>query len=170
MTTTTTQHQLTDHDAIRRFILGGKATFTVKNTQTGRRFTFRVECKRDLVKNGRGVKSPYFVSLMTGSDNESSYSYFGYIRTNDNADGYKDFVHGGRKAKVPENAGPVAAFRWLWTLINGRNSDGSKRSNTLADYPSVEFWHEGHCCCCGRLLTVPESIATGIGPICAGWY
>lgn len=29
----------------------------------------------------------------------------------------------------------------------------------------------GECCCCGRELTNPESIAAGIGPICAGrWF
>jgi hypothetical protein len=31
----------------------------------------------------------------------------------------------------------------------------------------VEFWHEGKCCRCGRKLTVPASIASGIGPECA---
>lgn len=28
----------------------------------------------------------------------------------------------------------------------------------------------GSCCCCGRLLTDPESIADGIGPVCKGKY
>jgi hypothetical protein len=32
----------------------------------------------------------------------------------------------------------------------------------------VEVWHEGHCMRCGRALTVPESISTGLGPVCAG--
>lgn len=31
---------------------------------------------------------------------------------------------------------------------------------------SVEFWHEGRCGRCARLLTVPESIQAGIGPEC----
>ena len=33
------------------------------------------------------------------------------------------------------------------------------------------FGHEfGICICCGKLLTVPESVAAGIGPVCAGKY
>lgn len=28
----------------------------------------------------------------------------------------------------------------------------------------------GSCCCCGRLLTDPQSIADGIGPVCKGKY
>lgn len=28
----------------------------------------------------------------------------------------------------------------------------------------------GTCCCCGKLLTKPESIAKGIGPVCEGKY
>lgn len=34
--------------------------------------------------------------------------------------------------------------------------------------PSLEVWHEGRCGRCGRALTVPESIASGIGPVCEG--
>ena len=33
---------------------------------------------------------------------------------------------------------------------------------------SVEIWHEGTCGKCSRTLTNPDSIASGIGPICAG--
>jgi len=164
-TLTPPRHQLTDNDTALKYLLGGRATITVLNTATGTRFTFKVRCKRDTVKNGRAVTSPYFVSVMTGSDNERSYSYFGYITSNG-----QTYRHGGAKAKVPTNAGACIAWNWLWNLLNGRNNDGSPRSNTLADYPTLEVWHEGTCCCCGRTLTVPSSIASGIGPVCAGWY
>jgi hypothetical protein len=30
----------------------------------------------------------------------------------------------------------------------------------------IEIWHEGKCGKCGRQLTVPSSIETGIGPEC----
>lgn len=36
---------------------------------------------------------------------------------------------------------------------------------------AVEYGHRtGSCCICGRTLTDPESIAAGIGPICAGKF
>ena len=31
----------------------------------------------------------------------------------------------------------------------------------------LEIFHEGRCCACGRKLTTPESILSGIGPECA---
>lgn len=43
------------------------------------------------------------------------------------------------------------AFNWAWNHLN---------SDTL------EIWHEGKCGRCGRLLTEPDSIASGFGPIC----
>jgi hypothetical protein len=30
----------------------------------------------------------------------------------------------------------------------------------------IEVWHEGKCGKCGRTLTVPSSIESGIGPEC----
>jgi SWI/SNF-related matrix-associated actin-dependent regulator 1 of chromatin subfamily A len=31
-----------------------------------------------------------------------------------------------------------------------------------------QLWHQGRCSCCGRTLTDSDSIARGIGPVCAG--
>lgn len=36
-----------------------------------------------------------------------------------------------------------------------------------SDYARMTGKQTGRCCCCGRELTDPESIANGIGPICA---
>lgn len=124
---------------IQAFILGGKAVFTVANPETGNRYTYRVRASKD----GR----VHFVSLLTGSDNESDYSYIGFIR-----DGA--FFHGGAKSRAGRNAPGVVAFGWVWR----------KRANPAP----AEVWHEGRCCRCGRKLTVPESIATGMGPECSG--
>ena len=168
--TATPSTHMTDADAIRKFVLGGKATFTIRNAKTGVRYTYRVQCKRDLVKKGRGVISPYFVSLMRGSDNTSNYKYIGYIVSKPTSAGWNEYRHGGGKSYLRAQDEPNVAFAWLWALINGRNTNGTPRANTLADYPDLEFWHEGRCCCCSRLLTVPASIASGIGPVCAGWY
>lgn len=166
MTTQTHRAHLTDADTIKKYVLGGHATITLLNARTGERFTYKVRCKRSTVAQGRKVTSPYFVNVMTGPDNESSYSYMGYITSG----GKNEYRHGGSKAKVPTGTGQHIAFEWFWALVNGRNRDGSPRTLTVADYPDLEVWHEGHCCCCGRKLTVPESIATGVGPVCAGWY
>lgn len=39
---------------------------------------------------------------------------------------------------------------------------GSRMGNAI----DLEFLFEGRCRCCNRLLTVPESIVLGIGPVC----
>lgn len=42
-------------------------------------------------------------------------------------------------------------------------------SNTRMNIEQAKSFgkHFSHCCCCGRLLTDPKSIAAGIGPDCA---
>lgn len=132
-------------DAIRRYVLAGNARFTVRNTATGGRFTYRVRA------NDSGAV--HFVSVLRGEDNESDYSYIGFLR------GGK-FFHGGKKSHATAEAPCVIAFGWFW-----------RKADQLP--PSVECWHEGRCGRCGRTLTVPESIRDGIGPDCAnrvGWH
>jgi hypothetical protein len=35
-------------------------------------------------------------------------------------------------------------------------------------HPELAVYHEGRCGACGRRLTTPESISSGLGPVCAG--
>jgi hypothetical protein len=129
-----------------RFVLAGNATFTLRSRKTGTRFTYRVRRSDD----GR----IHFVSVLTGSDNEHSYSYFGYIR---HSVAGPTFFYGNAKARITRDAPSCRAFEWTFAhLIR----------DTIPD--SLEIWHEGRCGRCGRKLTVPESIETGFGPECAG--
>lgn len=53
---------------------------------------------------------------------------------------------------------------------DGQPSDHEKFARILSDprrYPSLEFLCEAKCRRCGRPLTVPSSIATGLGPTCS---
>jgi hypothetical protein len=137
-----TTHQFTEAAAALRFLLGGNAILTMKSKKTGERYTFRVSASDD------GKLS--FVSYLTGSDNESDYSYVGIIRAGGVAD-----LQLTKKSRLTAESTPVKAFRWvLAALIH----------NILP--PGVELWHEGRCGRCGRTLTVPESIASGFGPEC----
>ena len=60
-------------------------------------------------------------------------------------------------AKGHPDADSFVALNWLV---------GKLAAGKLPD--TVEFYHAGKCGCCGRTLTVPESIVTGLGPVCAG--
>jgi len=142
------RHQLTSLEAIKTFVLGGKATFTLLNTDTGNRVTFKVQKPDD--------DKPHFVRTMTGPDNEGSYTFLG---TMFDADTDRARYSKGRNSRIGDNAMSAKVFAWMFKelFLIGR------------ELPSqVQFWHEGACCRCGRKLTVPASIESGIGPICAG--
>lgn len=133
------EKQLTS--GVREFMLAGKAIFTLVSTKTGARYTYRVRKAQD--------KDIWFVSFLRGADNTSDYSYLGIIRDQK--------FHLTAKSKLPADSTPVVAIQWFVDrLLTGQPTEG------------VEFWHAGRCARCGRLLTVPDSIASGYGPECAG--
>lgn len=134
--------RITNCQAARGFALAGKAIFTLRSAATGARYTFKVRKAKD--------KAIFFVSCLYGSANESDYAYLGIV------DGENCF-RVTAKSRFTNDSPQARAFEWTW-----------RRLVTLAELPeAIEFWHEGRCGHCGRLLTVPESIASGIGPECA---
>lgn len=139
------RHRLKTIDAVREFALAGNATLTLVSTATGARFTFRVR-RRD-------VTTPYFVSLLRGPDNNLDYQYLGCVKEIDGSMHY----HHGIKSRIGRDAPSARAFTWFWQRV---------RDGRLPQ--SLEIWHEGKCGRCGRKLTVPESLARGIGPECSG--
>lgn len=123
------------------FMRAGNATFTIVSRKTETRFTYRVRASED--------GTLFFVSLLRGPDNNADYTYMGTIQ-------------GKRfrltpKSKVTFEAPAYKAFLWLFNQV--------AIMNALPDV--VEVWHSGRCGRCNRTLTVPESIASGIGPECA---
>lgn len=124
-----------------KFFTGGNATFTVESV-TGEYFTFKVrQPKPDM---------PHFASLLRGPNNETDYSYVGIMCPQTGS------VRLTAKSKVTEDAKSVKVLRWAL-----KHAFGDK---TLPDGYKVR--HEGKCGCCGRKLTVPESLDRGIGPEC----
>ena len=149
---TTTSGQLMSAEDVRRFMLAGNATLTLVSKATGTRFTYKVtEVKRDDEPTGRISPVSHFVKLMNGPDNETAFTYLGHVYQG------RHYQH-GKKSPVADSAPSAKAFAWVWQQV----VDG----DTLP--ASLEVWHEGKCCRCGRKLTVPASIASGIGPECAG--
>ena len=140
--TTDNRREINDLGNAIAFIQGGNSRVTFVSKKTGNRFTYRINVPKD--KRG----DIFFVSVLNGPDNETSYAYIGYMRGG-------VFFHGGAKAKASHDAPCVRAFQYVWrALVN----------HTLP--ADCEIWHEGSCCRCGRALTVPESIESGIGPEC----
>lgn len=121
---------------IRKFIMAGNSTFTVKNDDTGNHVTFRVR-KLDDKK-----KPIHFVSVKFGS----SMLYIGTVFN------YAKFVF-SKKSALNNDSILVKGFEWVFN-----------RANNLPK--NVHIYHEGSCGRCGKQLTNPKSIESGYGPEC----
>ena len=137
------ESHLLPRENISQFIFGGKALFTVLDTTSGLRFTFKITESKD--------KRLFFVSGFTGTDNNSHYSYLGIVRKDTRS------FERTSKSKVSQDAPIFVNFDIFFSAIKFR---------TLA--PTTQVWHEGRCGCCGKRLTVPDSISSGFGPFCIG--
>jgi hypothetical protein len=137
-------NRMIDIAAISNFIFAGKATFTVRSATSGKHWTFRIKRKKD--------SDIYFVSLLTGSNNDEDYSYLGYLKSYAGDISYNTSPKSCRKRED-------AAHSVIQFLLN------SLEAATL--HPKFELYHEGKCARCGRTLTDPNSIERGLGPECA---
>lgn len=123
----------------KQYALAGRAIITMVGKTA--RFTYRI---KQASKDDKPI-ALWFVSLLTGPDNSADYKYIGVIRE----DGRFGLTG---KSKLKSDAPGVQAMIWI-----------SRNWESFA----MDVWHEGVCGRCGRKLTVPESIALGIGPVCA---
>ena len=152
-------NQITDPRDALAYLVAGNATVTLVSKKTGTRFTYKV-------KQPEAGSDRRFVGLLSGPGNESDYTYMGMLVDAQGARGESPDHRIGdgrwslrttKATRVGVDAPSWRAFAWtLHLLQQGKLS------------PELEFWHEGRCGRCGRKLTVPESIASGLGPVCAG--
>jgi hypothetical protein len=157
-----TKAQINDADRIPVLVLAGNATFTLVSKKTGTRFTYRVS-QVDEEENG-ARKELWFVSTMTGPDNNSNFAYTGIItRANSGMYSFRRTA----KSKISDMAPSYKAINWF---LSAALAPIAQRTATASALNQVEYWHEGTCARCGRKLTVPGSIASGLGPECAGRF
>ena len=99
-----------------------------------------------------GRPRPTWVSLAAGDDTGA------FLGTVWGEHGSHDVRRSG-KVTVSNSATSARLLAWVMACIDGKVADPLAKA---------EFWHEGRCGRCGRTLTVPESIASGVGPECQG--
>ena len=139
------QGMITDPRTALSFILAGNAVVTLKSLKTGNHFTYKVEAAPEK----EGLPPAYFVKILAGPDNSHDYLYMGMMTK------ARGFFLTAKSRCSSDSPSFYAIHDTMEELIRG------------AIPHMVEIWHEGCCGRCGRPLTVPESIATGLGPICA---
>ena len=131
-------YKLESVEDIKRFIVGGKAILTLESKRTGKWFTYRIK-----KANKDDDNSPFFVSVLTGMDNDSAYTYMGTIFQNENKLNFKLT----KNSKIKEDALSYKAFIFFFNLL---------LNNKL--HEEICIYHRGICARCGRTLTVPESL------------
>lgn len=134
------------------FVTAGNATFTVRQPASAPgnpHYTFRVRKK----EANPPYPEAYFVSLLTGPDNDSAYTYLGVLNPQTGE------VRLTKKSAYAEDSYPVRLLRRVLACLLA----GKGLAITAAGY---DVMHEGKCGRCGRTLTVPESLDNGIGPEC----
>jgi hypothetical protein len=132
MEATTTRYDLRTHNGC----------ITIENPASGQHRTFRVST----LKRGN-LKGRRILSLLTGPDNEFSYTGFAFVASD----------------------GTIS----VWRSKQGSNLLWEVFARMIANPAPFEekgavYHFEGRCRCCNRTLTTPESIQAGIGPVCAG--
>jgi hypothetical protein len=130
----------------KEFILAGDAIFTVSNGRD-EHYTYKVHTQPDRDRLSEQIS---FVYLLAGPDNQRNYIYLGIImRGTFN-------LRLTNASKLGRDAKPVRVLQWALKKI--------WLNQSLPEGYSIN--HAGKCGRCGRLLTTPESIKSGIGPVC----
>jgi len=135
--------------AVRSYITAGKAIVTILNTTTEGRHTYKIVAPGKTAQE-RSDAEICFVSVLTGPENTNDYTYIGVLVRS-----IGRFVT-TKGSRLSVNDVRVKGIAWL-----------TRNLNDLSRFENVEIRHHNHCGACSRLLTVPESIDTGLGPVCS---
>lgn len=114
-------------------------SITIHNPETGQHRTFRI-------KTAKSMDGKRIAELLTGSDNESDYTGFGFVQ---------------------DDGSIKVWFRKRGTIYE-RFADLLNRADHWQDNKGLEYLCEGRCIKCNKKLTDPISIKLGIGPWCGG--
>jgi hypothetical protein len=95
----------------------------------------------------------WFVRLLAGPDNGSDYQYLGMLNAQTGS------VKLTRASRMTDDSWPVRLVRRIMACL---------WSNQGGDIEAAGFrlLHAGRCGRCGRQLTTPESLDSGLGPVC----
>jgi hypothetical protein len=137
----------TEVDTFRQFLLAGAAIVTIQSQRTGKHYTYQVR-----KKEYEGKDPFYFVSLLTGPDNERDYTYLGRLVVNERSAWLKPTP----ASKLDLGSPSVTALAYVLNNVFRHERMPAQ----------CEVRHEGRCGRCARKLTHPTSLATGLGPEC----
>jgi hypothetical protein len=126
--------------------------YTISSPRGGHK-TFRIH----RVARGK-LEGKRIVAILSGPENCTDYQGFGFVE----ADGA---VRVWRKKQQPKPDGSVSAWVVYADMLKSLALHGEAGRYHKMGY---RLHVARNCLRCNRLLTTPESIRAGIGPICAG--
>jgi hypothetical protein len=128
-------------------------TYTLVSEKSGEHRTLRIATVQN---KSSGLHGKRILSMLVGPNNEADYIGFAFVQDDNTLRVWGAF----RSTITADIGGALMAI-----LSRGRvQPDGSVRADPLRAH--VLF--KSACRVCNRPLTCPESIRTGIGPVCAG--
>lgn len=117
---------------------------TMFNPETGQHRTFRI---RTQPKDSTFNPGSRIVALLTGPDNTHDYQQFGFVNPNGSIVLWRRFRDS-------------AVFQAYVNML--------RFPKTYMERHGIQYRYEGRCRVCNAKLTNPDSIISGIGPICGG--
>lgn len=130
-----------------KFILAGKCEFVLHSTKTGDNFKFSMskQQSKDNIE-----KYIYFLNVL----NEGDKKYAGVVWFDDKTSEFR-FSQG----KKGQSDNKDLNIRSLIFVLNKLFKEETVQY--------LDVYHLGRCGKCGKKLTTPESILTGLGPTCS---
>jgi hypothetical protein len=142
-----TTQKVENKDAL-KFILGGKSEFTMHSLKTGKDLAYKI------VKKETNDKEDKFIYFMSYNIKYEDYMYGGVIFYNEFKKQFE--FKQGRKGNASADSQVVKSILFVLNKLN----------NDRFNIP-VEVYHHCKCGRCGRALTTPSSVLTGLGEWCA---
>lgn len=125
-----------------RFMLAGESEFVLLSCKTNRKFRYKLD------------KKEQFIYWLNTSESNGVFTYAGVLFFDENDNTFK-FGKGARGNLTKDDLRVISLLYVLNHLVKNR-----------FDMP-LKIYHVGKCGRCGKKLTDPTSILTGLGPICA---
>ena len=129
-------------------------TYTIVNKKSGEYRTFKVKRQKDDSKFAPGKR---VVSLMTGSDNERSYTGFGFVN------GLSVTVWKKKRGGAHDHYANMVQAAFVLFIVSGEEEPTSSFEYCGREY---EVKLSKRCRRCDRKLTTPYSLKNGVGPEC----
>lgn len=130
-------------------ILTHNGRITIENRASGDYRTFQIKTQP---KDSNFMPGLRLVSLLTGADNENDYETFGILQPT-------GVITLWKSKRTP------AYFAFCSLLLDRSYGENMRSVKAPLGYA---YHYEGRCRVCNRALTTPESISSGIGPVCSG--